>query len=261
MTSVTRLKNLLDELVSNNSNKVLDAWLNILEVSTIFEVYEHLQNIDKEIDLLEEELTRNKLIDNPDYKNIINSFNGIIRHMHMTQTINQISFMNQDNIMRLNISLNSLETFNSAGHLKFKFENEVEEEKFEDLKKSINETIEKIENSNMPEEDKKIFLSIFYDFNKAISLYKINGLDSFWEVIQNNICKLKFIDEVENNSENSIYFELKDVLTKSINEVWYWIQIYQKIDQTAKIASKAYGFIKNKITELSENIEDTEISE
>lgn len=258
MTSVSRLKSLLEDLENRSDKKVLNTWYEIFSITTIFEVYDHLRYLGKEINSLEEELIKNKLIDNPDYKNIISSFNGIVQHIHMTQTISQISFMNKENIMKLKISLNSLETLNNAGHLKFKFESDVKEEEFDNFKNSVNETIEKIENSDMPDEDKKIFLSIFYDFNKAISLYKINGLDSFWEVIENNICKIKLIDEIEDGQENSNYNELKTILLKSLNEVWYWIQVYQKIDQTLKIGSKVYGYIKDKVSEL---IEDVEISE
>ncbi len=261
MTSVSRLKSLLEDLENRSDKKVLNTWYEIFSITTIFEVYDHLSHVGKEIDSLEEELIKNKLIDNPDYKNIISSFNGIVQHIHMTQTISQISFMNKENIMKLKISLNSLETLNNAGHLRFKFESDVKEEEFDNFKNSINETIEKIENSDMPDEDKKIFLSIFYDFNKAISLYKINGLNSFWEVIENNICKIKLIDEIENSQENGNYNELKRVLINSLNEVWYWIQIYQKADQTLKVSSKIYGYIKSKVSELTDNIEDVEISE
>lgn len=260
MTSVTRLKKLLDLLKENEKIKILDTWKKIFEVSDIFEVYEHLIKVKVEIDLLEKELIESKLIENDDYKNIITSFNSIISYPHSTQTISQIPFMNKDNVSRLSISLNSLETFITAGHIKFKYEEEVESDKFDNFKNSILETIEKIETSDMPEEDKKILLSIFYDFNKAISLYKINGLDAFWEVVQNNICKIKMIDDIF-SSNDSNYKEIKEVLLKSLNEVWFWIQMYQKVDSTIKIASKTYGYLKNKVTELTKNIDDSELIE
>lgn len=254
MTTVTRLQILLKELQSRQDKKVLQTWQEIFEVSTIFEIYEHLFNVSKEIDLLEQELTKNELIDNPDYKNIVNSFNGIVNHIHMTQTIKQISYMNPENIMKLNISLGTLITMNDKSHLKFKFENEVDEEKFNNFKNSINDTIEEIENSDMPDEDKKIFLSIFYDFNKAISLYRINGLDAFWDVIQNNICKIKMIGEFD-DKENK-YDNLKSITLKSLNEIWFWIQIYQKTDASLRLGKKAYGYLKDNVLKLTENIDD-----
>lgn len=260
MTSVTRLKNLLDLLNENEKIKILDAWQNIFNIPDIFQVYVHLSQVKVEIELLEKELIESKLINNDDYKNIITSFTGIISHPYLSQTVNQIPLMNKDNTTRLSISLNSLETFNTAGYIKFKYEEEVESDKFDNFKNSILETIEKIEASDMPLEDKKIFLSIFYDFNKAISLYKINGLDAFWEVVQNNICKIKMIDDTFSDNDNK-YKEIKGVLLKSLDEVWFWIQMYQKVDSTLKIASKAYGYLKNKVTELTENIDNSELLE
>jgi len=255
MTSITRLTYILNSLENKKETQILNAWKTIFEVSTLFEVYEHLQSIGKEVNILEKELIQNKLIDNDDYKNIISSFHGIINYMHMTQKVNQIILMSPENVMKLNMSLNSLKTIVDTGHFSFKFEDEVDEDKFNNFKNSINETIEEIENSDMPDEDKKIFLSIFYDFNKAISLYKINGLDSFMEVIENNICKIKMIDELANKGNKS-YNKYKDIILKSLNEVWFWIKIYQKVDQTLKLGTKIYGYLKDKVTELVENQED-----
>ena len=258
MTSVTRLHNLFKELEVRKEEEVLKSWKNIFNTSNIFEVYNYLSSVNKELELLEHELTEKKLINNTQFKNIINTINMVINHPHLTQRISQIPVMIPDNIVKVNIAFESLQTFIDAQLLELKFEKEVEEDKFDNFKNIINETIEKIENSDMSDEDKKIFLSVFYDFNKAISLYKIKGLDAFWEVIQNDICKIKIINKFEDEQENGTYNKLKTVLLNSLNEVWFWIQIYQKTDQTLKIGSKAYRYIKDKVIELTEDIEVSE---
>lgn len=136
MTTVTRLKLLLEELQKRQDKQVLITWQEIFDVSTIFEVYEHLLNVIKEIDFLKQELIQNKLIGNDDYENIINSFTGIVEYIYMTKIIKNISYMSSQNIMKLNISLDSLETMNNVGHLKFKFEDKVDKEKFDNFKNS-----------------------------------------------------------------------------------------------------------------------------
>ncbi len=257
MTTVTRLKLLLEELEKRRDKQILMVWKEIFGLSTIFEVYGHLFNVAKEINLLEQEFIQNNLINNADFKNIIDSFKGIVNYTHITQRLEQISYMNPTNIIKLNVSLNSLETMNNERYLRFKYEDEVDEEEFNNFKSSIKETIEKIENSNMPDEEKRIFLSIFYDLNKAISLYKINGLDAFLEVIQNNLCKIMIINEFKD--KESKYDGFKNILLKSLQEVWFWIKMYQKTDTTLKLAIKAYGYLKDNIPKLTEeDISDDE---
>lgn len=264
MTSVTRLYNLFKELESRKEEQVLIAWKYIFNTTDIFEVYNYLSNVNKELQLLENELIEKKLIDNNQFKNIIYTINTIINHPFLTQQISQISVMNPNNIKKVNDGFKALQTFIDAQILKLKFEEEVDVEKFDKFKKMLNETIDDIENSNLDDEEKTIFLSIFYDFNKAISLYKINGLDAFLEVIRNDLCKIKMVDELKNVDDNTEYDKFKILITKSISEVWFWIQIYQKVDNTVTLGSKVYGYLKNKISEITKNnkdIEDVEISE
>lgn len=214
MTSVTRLHNLFKELESRKEEQVLIVWKNIFETADMFEVYNYLSKVNQEILLLKNELTERKLIVDRQYENIINTLNTIINHPHLTQKVSQITVMNPDNIVKVNMSFESLQTFINADILKLKYEEEVAEDKFDSFKDMINETIEAVENSNLENEEKAVFLSILYDFNKAISLYKVNGLDAFIEVIKNDLCKIKMIDDVSDN--NTEYNKFKILIEKSI---------------------------------------------
>ena len=62
------------------------------------------------------------------------------------------------------------------------------------------------------------------------------------------------IDKIDDKEAK--YKHLKEVTLKTLNEVWFWIKIYQKTDATLKIGMKTYKYLKDNIAELTEKIDE-----
>lgn len=263
MTRAERLHNLLKEIKNREKQPLITIWKEIFEVSDIFEIYENLVYVKKEIDAFELEIKKLNLNNNQQFKNIINALNTIVQFPALNSNIDNQAIMKNEYINILFASFDMFNSFAKAQHVRLENEENVPEDKFENFRESIKQAIDEIEASDIPINDKSIFLSIFHDLNKATSLYKINGLKSFMEVIHNNICKIRMIDESIGKDSSGSYNNFKTLVDKAIKEVWFWVNLYSKLDETAKLTSKTYAYLKEKASELtalsiSDKTDDTE---
>jgi DNA-binding transcriptional regulator YhcF (GntR family) len=262
MTRASRLLDLLKEIKSRETKTLLLTWQEIFEVTSIIEVYERLLLVKKEIDSFEDELKQLKLDSNPDNQNILKTLNFILNFPSLNGSINNQILIKNENIEKVYVSLNLIQTMIDAGYFKLENEENIPSDKFEAFKETIRESINEIEESDIPNEDKIMFLSIFYELNKGISLYKINGISGFMDILSNNICKIYMLEKIIEKDKTKNYTKFKNSINKAVNEVWFWIEIYKKLDKTNLLVSNAYTYIKEKVSEITkDNIEDADIEE
>lgn len=262
MTRALRLLNLLKEIKSREAKTLMITWQEIFEVSIPIEVYERLILVKKEIDSFEDELKQLKLDSNPDNQNILTTLNFILNFPALNGSISGQHLIKNENIEKVYVSLNLIQTMIDAGYFKLEDEESIPDDRFEAFKESIKESISEIEESDIPNEDKIMFLSIFYELNKGISLYKINGISGFMDILSNNICKIYMLEKIIEKDKTGNYTKFKNGINKAVSEVWFWIEIYKKIDKTNLLVSNTYTYIKERVSEISkDNIEDVDIEE
>jgi len=245
MTRVERLENLFKLVELNKTKSLLKIWYEIFEVTTIYEVYARLESVQNEIDELEKEIKELKLYNNPHFQTIISSLNTIIQFPSLNSTINNQSFMQDPQKNSILQTFDMLKTFIDNKHIQVESEEDIPNSEFEKFKINIQKIILEIENSNISDDDKKIFLSIFHDINKGLSLYKINGLNALIEVLRNNICKLQILE----NHKSQKYTQLAK---KYFATIWSWSKKYMK--------KKVQNILESETTKLLENM-DKHISE
>ncbi len=248
MTRVTRLRKLFEELKKYEKLVLIEAWKKIFDVEDTIDVYERLIEVKKEIISFENDLTKLQLSNSEQFKRGISVLKSIINHTNFQTTVSSFGFMKPDQYNRTKDSFEMIEAVVNTGHILLESEDTVPKDKFTNFIYSIKKTIEEIEASAMNAEDKEIFLSIFYDFNKAISLYKICGLNAFLNTIQNNICKMILIDKNIDKNEGT-YYRFKLMLNSIVEEVVFWIAMYKKMEPLAKLAGRSYQYLKEMASE------------
>ena len=249
MTRAKRLDNLLKEIKSKETKALLIIWQEIFEVSSIFEVYEHLIYVKKEIDAFELEIKQFNMADNTQFKNIISTLDTIVNFPSLNTSIQNQAVMKNEVIDIVFASFEIYQTLVQAQHLLAEIEDDIPTDEFESFKENLETIITDIESSDIIDDDKSIFLSIFYDLNKAMSLYQVNGINAFNEVIRNNLCKIQMIDSLEENEDLNKY---KTFTKKAIGTIWIWSITYVKKKVISTIESKAYKFLEDNASEWAE---------
>ena len=260
MTRAKRLDNLLKDIKSKETKSLLTIWKEIFEVSNIFEVYEHLIYVKQEIDAFELEIKQFNMADNTQFKNIISTLNTIVNFPSLNAPIQNQAIMKNEVINIVFASFEIYQTLVQAQHLLAEIEDDIPTDEFESFKKNIETIIKDVESSDIVDSDKSIFLSIFYDLNKAVALYQVNGINAFTEVIRNNLCKINMINITE--EDNSDIDKYKNFTKKAIGIVWIWGIKYVKKRVIGAIESKAFQFLDENASEWAKlpmlNIDDIE---
>jgi len=266
MTRAERLHYLLEEINNNKSKSLLNIWMELFDVSNIFEVYDRLIYVKKEIDLFDVEIKLLGLDNNEQFKNIISILNTIVEYPSLNSSISNYDFIQSPKIELTFSTFNMFKTFEEAKHISPEKEEDIPHDEFILFKKNIDNIIDEIETSNMLESDKLIFLSIFHDLNKGMSLYKINGLNAFIEVLKDNFCKIKMISNIDDSNEKNVKF--KTLTKKIIGKIWVWTITYMKKRTIGLIDSNVAKYLDDKASEWAElpttnfnDVEDTEIEE
>ncbi len=250
MTRSNRLYELLKTVKTKENESLFKIWKDIFDVNSIIEIYERLIFLKKEIVLFEKEIELLNLNNNSQFNNIIKTLNLIVDFPSLNSRIDNQSLLKNEQI---NITFASFEIFNSFAeekHIRLDFEDVINENEFDEFKSTIKKILKDISEAEISEIDRDIFLSIFQDISKAISLYQINGLNAFIEVIRNNLCKIRMINEIENDNEK---FNIYKKLTKKIvGTIWVWTIKYMKSRVINVIESKAFEFLDEKASEWAE---------
>ena len=250
MTRPERLHYLLEEINNKKSNSLLTIWTELLDTSNIFEIYDRLIYVKKEIDLLELEMEVLGLGDSEQFKKIIATLNTIIEYPSLNASIASSHHMQSSTINLTFAAFDMLKTFERANHIILEQEEDIPDDEFILFRQNINNIIDEVERSYMLEFDKLIFLSIFHDINKGFSLYKINGLDAFIEVLRNNFCKIKMISDLEEDTPESIKF--KNLMKKTVGKIWIWTQTYTKKKVIGLLESKLKKSLDESFSEWAE---------
>ncbi len=266
MTRAERLHNLLKDIKKNEAKSLMNIWQEMFEVSDIFEIYERLIYVKKEIDYFESEIAELNLSNTTQLKDIVKILNFIVKFPALNASINNQAIMQDNTINIVFSSFDFYQSISEAQHIDLEIEENIPEKEFNIFKDSIDNIIEEINSSNISDNDKNIFLSIFKDINKAISLYKINGLNAFMEAIRNNLCKIQMLSENDKEDSNSERFK---ILTKrTIAKIYIWSKSYIKKKAVNSIELNAIKFLDDKVSKWAElpvssdnDIEDADIIE
>jgi len=183
MTRADRLHDLLKILKDKEQEALLKVWKDIFEVSNIIEVYERLVYVKKEIDLFELDIKTLNLERNPQFQDIIKSLNYIINFPSINANLQNQAFMKNENINILFASFDMFRSFSEAQHIELIVEDDIPTDEFDEFKNMLRQTIEDLHNSDLASSERVIFLSIFNDIEKALSLYQINGINAFMDAI------------------------------------------------------------------------------
>jgi hypothetical protein len=245
MTRAERLHNLLEEINIKKAHNLLKIWSEIFDTSNIFEIYDRLIYVKKEIDAFDEELQLLNL-DNEQFKTTIYALNTIIKSSSLASSMSNYDFFRSPKLELIFSTFDTLKLFEQRNYISLEKEEDIPTDEFISFKRNIDNIINEIEKSNMLKADKLIFLSIFHDLSKGFSLYKINGLDAFVEVLRNNFCKIKMISELEDNVDS---IKLKTLMKKTVGQIWVWTVKYTK--------KKTLGLLESKFTKvLDENLSE-----
>jgi len=270
MTRAERLSNLLREVKKRETKTLIEIWKEIFDVSTVFEVYECLVEVKKEIDAFELEIKELNLESDTQFKGIVKTLNFIVDFPSLNASVKNNAIMRNENINIVFASFDIYQSFIEAKHVILETEENIPDDELESFKDNIESTIEEIEASDIPDSDKKIFLSIFHDLNKGISLYKVSGLNGFVEVVRNNICKIKMISDLdEENNDND---KFKILTKKAIGKIWIWATAYIKKKAIKTIESKVIQYLDENASKWAglpmpdnnddpDDIEDAEIED
>ena len=240
MKRVERIKNLLNELDVNKDKSFYSFWIEFFEVDNIISIYIKLIYLKKEVDLFEEELKELKLEENTQFIEVVKTLNQIVNMRNFDATIRNCIFMQPQNFNTIIVTLDIFKTFADAKHIHNIEEDDISEEDLEEFKDLINSLIKNLSITNMNNEDREFFIDFYSDFNEALSLYKINGLSIFVNIIRKNICKIKIIND-ENEFENTH----KNGAKKIVGIVFSWSIKY--------LRNKALGVIDSQIVKYLEN--------
>ena len=250
MTRAERLHSLLKDIKSKEAKSLINTWREIFEVSNIFEIYERLIYVKKEIDYFESEIKKLNLNNNQQFKDIITTLNLIVAFPTLNASINNQTVMKNETINIVFASFSIYQSISEAQHIDLEIEENIPEEEFNSFKENIDNIIKEINNSDISKHDKNIFLSIFNDINKAISLYKINGLNAFMEVIRNNVCKITMVSD--NDREDSHTKKFTTITKSTISKIYNWSKLYIKKKAINSIELQAIKFLDDKISKWEE---------
>lgn len=270
MTRAERLEKLIIELKEEiNKVSLFEFWRKYFNVVEITAIYEHLIVLKKEILLFEKEITKFGLKNNSSTKKVLHLLNSIVDK-------NSLSTINKDGIYHQSNFIAVLDSFEM---IKVIYRNEIKEDnipknEFDELKKSVDEMIKKIESSKMLDEEKIAFLEFFNDINKSLSIYKISGINGFFEVVQKNICKIKLLEDILINEDKNAKKEYIDFAKNVVGTIGGWTIRFlkKKAKNTAKVIENTFDneivlYLENKLNGLKtkentdEKIEEAEVLE
>lgn len=241
MRRVDRIHELFLKLNENKEKSFYVFWKTYFDVENTIEIFKKLVYLEKEVRLFELELKSLRLDQNQEFIKTINTLNSIILNRSLDVNIINQSYMQENNFNLLLASLSMFKTFADANHIESIIEDDIPEKELSEFKKYVEDLIKSLNDSNIDEADKKIFLELYNNFVEALSLYKINGLEAFEEAIRKNICKMQLIQDSINDDKYEFY---KNGAKKITGIVFSWSIKY--------IRKKVLGIIDNKIVKYIE---------
>ncbi|MDN5093398.1 hypothetical protein [Aliarcobacter butzleri] len=243
MRRAERVYNLFLELEKYKDFRLIDFWERYFNTKDRRYIYKYLGNLYKEVYLLENDMKEIKLEKNSQFKMILSFLKTLLEYSDLTKEIKSTSLMN--NITSIK---SFFEIVTNIYHSKNLIdENEIPLVDLDNFKNMLEEEIKNLKDSDLTIEDKDFFLSLFEDFDEAIAMYKISGLDSFNSSIKKNLCKLKVIDEdIKENDKFQPYIKASK---KILGTTFSWIIQYGKKKANNILDHKITKFIENKIEE------------
>lgn len=239
MRRAERVYNLFLELEKHKDYQLISFWEIYFNTKNRMYIYRYLGNLYKEVYLLENDMKEIKLEKNNQFKVVLSFLKKLLEYSDLTQKVHFIGLM--DNITSIKSFFEIVITIYQTNDLLD--ENEIPLVDLDSFRNILGEEIKNLKDSDLTIEDKDFFLSLFEDFDEAIAMYKISGLDSFNNAIKKNLCKLKVIDEdIKENNKFQPYVKFsKKILGITVT----WIIQYGK--------KKANNILDHKITKLIED--------
>lgn len=243
MKRAERFYNLFLELEKNREIKLIKFWTIYFNTTDLMYIYKYLNNLYKEILLLENDIKEIKLEKNRQFIIVLSNLKQLLEITIINNEIKTLPLIRHipdiNSFFEIVISI-----YKSNG---LDDENEVPLVDLDGFKNMLKEEIKNLKDSDLTIEDKDFFLSLFEDFDEAIAMYKISGLDSFTNAIKKNLCKLKVIDEdiKENDKENDKFQPYVKASKKILGITFTWIIQYGK--------KKVNNILEHKITKIIES--------
>jgi len=219
-TIFTKLKDTKDTKKHNHNNtqiviSLLESWLIIFESNTIFDVYENLSNLNDEIDRFEKEVTQVHMIE-PTKKAII-ILRKITAYPSLSVGVSTIKSLLTDKDLHSLSFINTLLESDALMEEHSYSEEQIDLNEFIDMLRSL---VKEVNDSDMNNDDKAIFISFLSDLQKGSKLYNIHGIDALVKSLQENLCKYKLIKE----SLPSKYENFKEKTDYVIGEIVVWAE-------------------------------------
>ncbi|RXJ94027.1 hypothetical protein CRU94_09355 [Arcobacter sp. AHV-9/2010] len=239
MKRAERFYNLFLELEKNKEIKLVKFWTIYFNTTDLMYIYKYLNNLYREIHLLENDIKKINLEKNKQFITVLLTLKQLLEITTLNNEIKSLPLINR--IPDINSFFEIVITIYKSNELND--EDEVPLVDLDNFKNMLEKEIENLKGSDLIIEDKDFFLSLFEDFDEAIAMYKISGLESFNNAIKKNLCKLKVIDEdIKENDKFQPYIKASK---KILGTTFFWIIQYGK--------KKANNILEHKITNLIEN--------
>lgn len=239
MRRAERVYNLFLELEKHKNFILIDFWEIYFNTKNRMYIYKYLGNLYKEVYLLENDIKEINLGSNKQFITVLSTLKQLLEITIFNNQIKTLSLINS--IPDINSFFEIVITIYKSNELDD--EDEIPLVDLDDFKNMLEEEIKNLKDSDLNIEDKDFFLSLFEDFDEAIAMYKISGLESFNNAIKKNLCKLKVIDEdIKENDKFQPYIKASK---KILGTTFFWIIQYGK--------KKANNILEHKITNLIEN--------
>lgn len=249
MKRAERFYNLFLELEKNKEIKLVKFWTIYFNTTDLMYIYKYLNNLYREIHLLENDIKKINLEENKQFITVLSSLKQLLQITTMNNEIKSLTSI-IGHIPDINSFFQIVINIYKSNELND--ENEVPLVDLDNFKNMLEEEIKNLKDSDLIIEDKDFFLSIFEDFDEAIAMYKISGLESFNNAIKKNLCKLKVIDEdIKENDKFQPYIKASK---KILGTTFFWIIQYGKKQVNNILEHKLTKFIENK-TEEWKNID------
>ncbi|MCT7619155.1 hypothetical protein [Aliarcobacter butzleri] len=243
MRRAERIHNLFLELEKHKEYKLITFWEIYFNTKNRMYIYKYLSNLYNEIYLLKNDMKEIKLEENNQFKTTLSFLITLLEYSDFTKEIKLIGLMN---------NISSIKSFFEIVTTIYQLNNLVDEDEIslvdlDNFKNMLEEEIENLKKSDLSIEDKYFFLSLFEDFDEAIALYKISGLDAFNNSIKKNLCKLKIIDEgIKENDKFQPYIKASK---KILGITFTWIMQYSKKKINNVLEHNVTKFIEEKAEE------------
>lgn len=244
MKRAERFYNLFLELEKNKEIKLVKFWTIYFNTTDLMYIYKYLNNLYREIHLLENDIKKINLEKNKQFITVLSSLKQLLQITTMNNEIKSLTSI-IGHIPDINSFFQIVINIYKSNELND--ENEVPLVDLDNFKNMLEEEIKNLKDSDLIIEDKDFFLSIFEDFDEAIAMYKISGLESFNNAIKKNLCKLKVIDEdIKKDDKFEPYIKASK---KILGITSSWIIQYAKKEINNLLEHTITKYIENKAEE------------